>query len=481
MNVKESAKDKLFNQLDICLNALGSYDINSLMPLLYVVVAHHKGHLISIVGESGNLFSGKMHIQSIEAIDGCESELLKEIRLSVNPSYFEGQSAEIVFRFYETCNEFIKTYYQDIIEHIISYYSSRGGRYAGMAITPLGVAHLMSKIIEEYNPSKIYDPCAGLCTYSLVNGLKNVPFVGQEISSFTKVIADVRLDAAGKSAIVFNEDSTLVWRDKDDCDVLASELPFGVRLYDHATDHNRPRLLEDYVLYKFIKTPSIKKAVLLVSMATCFRRENFDIRKTLCERNWIDSIIKLPVGILPYAGVSTAIIVLNKERVSNEINFILAEDCIINERKNRVLDYQSVLDRIAGTDEKQSAMVSVNETFDRDCSLEPSAYVQKYYMPDPYDRLIKIYSKAKLFDEEKRILLLGIDHFRQLRTKRKEYVLHLAQKYNATDFATERIDNGKKITYFNGVFELYNPFPIVEKWQERAEKKRYLLTSEYNK
>lgn len=113
--------------------------------------------------------------------------------------------------------------------------------------------------------------------------------------------------------------------------------------------------------------------------------------------------------------------------------------------------------------------------------LYEQAVAEKYYMPDPYARLVKIYSKAKLFDEEKRILLLGIDHFRQLKTKRKEYVLHLAQKYNATDFATERIDNGKKITYFNGVFELYNPFPIVEKWQERAEKKRYLLTSEYNK
>ena len=70
MNVKESAKERVFNQLQVCLDALGSYDINSLMPLLYVLVAHYEGHLVSIIGKSGNLFSGKMHIQSVEAVDG---------------------------------------------------------------------------------------------------------------------------------------------------------------------------------------------------------------------------------------------------------------------------------------------------------------------------------------------------------------------------------------------------------------------------
>lgn len=107
-------------------------------------------------------------------------------------------------------------------------------------------------------------------------------------------------------------------------------------------------------------------------------------------------------------------------------------------------------------------------------TLYEQAVAEKYYMPDPYDRLIKIYSKAKLAEEEKRILLLGIQHFTQLRDKRREYILYLAKKYNATDFAMERINAGKKITYYSGVFDLYNPFPIVEKWKERASKKKFL-------
>lgn len=93
-----------------------------------------------------------------------------------------------------------------------------------------------------------------------------------------------------------------------------------------------------------------------------------------------------------------------------------------------------------------------------------------YYMPSPYDRLIKIYSKAKLKDDEIRMLKLAIAHFKQLREKQKEYVMHLAQKYDAVDFVNERISNGKKITYYYGVFELYNPFPIIERWEARLQK-----------
>ena len=407
MNVKESAKEKLFNQLDNCLNALGSYDVNSLMPLLYVVVAHHQGHLLSIIGKFGLLFSGKMRIQSVEAVDGNESELLKSIRRSVDPHYFEGQSAEIVFRFYESCNQFIQDNYQDIIEHIISFYSSRGGRYAGITNTPLEIATLMASLIEKCHPIKVYDPCAGLCTFSLRQGIKDIPFVGQEIMPFTKVLADVRLDAAEKNATIFNEDSTLEWRDNDGCDVLASELPFGVRLHDVPTDRNRPKLLEDYILYKFIKTPSLKRAVLMVSMGTCWRRDNFDIRKTLCEKNWVESVIKMPAGILPNAGVSTAIVVLNKERNTKDIKFVLADDCIINSGRTRLLDYQSVIERIEGRDEKQSASVSVGLTFEKDCTLDPSAYVQERIEVLPGQKIVKFSSLAtkdrgvRRFDETK--------------------------------------------------------------------------------
>lgn len=46
----------------------------------------------------------------------------------------------------------------------------------------------------------------------------------------------------------------------------------------------------------------------------------------------------------------------------------------------------------------------------------------------------------------------------------------LATKYNKRQFYLERVRNKQKIFYYSGVFELYNPFTIIEKWKERLSK-----------
>ena len=91
-------------------------------------------------------------------------------------------------------------------------------------------------------------------------------------------------------------------------------------------------------------------------------------------------------------------------------------------------------------------------------------------MPAPYDRLIKIYSKAHLKEAEKEVLKASIEHFKELRESRLQYVEHLADKYGAIEFLSQRVNEGKKITYYSGVFELYNPFPIIDEWEKRLAK-----------
>jgi tetratricopeptide (TPR) repeat protein len=95
---------------------------------------------------------------------------------------------------------------------------------------------------------------------------------------------------------------------------------------------------------------------------------------------------------------------------------------------------------------------------------------EKDYHIFSYDRLIKIYSRAKLKDGERRVLKLAISHFSELRERQKEYILHLAQKYGKLDFALDRINHDKKISYYGGAFELYNPYPIIEVWKNRLSK-----------
>ena len=106
--------------------------------------------------------------------------------------------------------------------------------------------------------------------------------------------------------------------------------------------------------------------------------------------------------------------------------------------------------------------------------LETIVY-ENYWMPAPYDKLISIYSRSKLYSDEIRILEHAIKHFSELKQRRLSYVTKLAEKYGATDFLNKRLSSGGKISYYAGIFELYNPFPIIERWKERLLKKIELL------
>lgn len=389
MNVKEAIRNNLMVELDKCLSSLIRYDVDSLMPLFYVLCAHHEGHLVSIVGEGKSLFHGKMHIQPIEIVDGYESPLLKEIRNSVNPSFFEGQSAEAVFQFYSMCNEYINEFYQDIIEHIISVYTSNAGKYSGVSVTTQEIAQLMGYFITDCAPRRVYDPCAGLCSFAILPELSKIEFVCSELSNRTKVIADIRLNAAGKQLEINQEDCTFNWRGNSNCDCLASELPFGLRLNDRSLDECRPLLLEDFVIGKFIESESLSSAVLLVSASTCIRGNNKHIRKTLCEKNYVDAVIKLPRGVLSYTGVDSVILVLKKHRYTKDIKFVYADDCIISDGRNKKLNYQAVIERLEKTEGNQIGVVRVEETYSHDFSLDPVYYLHNMIEVQSGQTLVK--------------------------------------------------------------------------------------------
>lgn len=389
MNVKEAIRNNLMVELDKCLSSLIRYDVDSLMPLFYVLCAHHEGHLVSIVGEGKSLFHDKMHIQPIEIVDGYESPLLKEIRNSVNPSFFEGQSAEAVFQFYSMCNEYINEFYQDIIEHIISVYTSNAGKYSGVSVTTQEIAQLMGYFITDCAPRRVYDPCAGLCSFAILPELSKIEFVCSELSNRTKVIADIRLNAAGKQLEINQEDCTFNWRGNSNCDCLASELPFGLRLNDRSLDERRPLLLEDFVIGKFIESESLSSAVLLVSASTCIRGNNKHIRKTLCEKNYVDAVIKLPRGVLSYTGVDSVILVLKKHRYTKDIKFVYADDCIISDGRNKKLNYQAVIERLEKTEGNQIGVVRVEETYSHDFSLDPVYYLHNMIEVQSGQTLVK--------------------------------------------------------------------------------------------
>jgi len=90
---------------------------------------------------------------------------------------------------------------------------------------------------------------------------------------------------------------------------------------------------------------------------------------------------------------------------------------------------------------------------------------------EPYERLIVIYSKLKWKREEISVLERAILFFTKLKERQLEYVNYLAQKYGMVNKAQEYISQDKKIFYYMGAFELYNPqVTRLNKWNERLNK-----------
>lgn len=95
---------------------------------------------------------------------------------------------------------------------------------------------------------------------------------------------------------------------------------------------------------------------------------------------------------------------------------------------------------------------------------------EECFLTKPYERLIAIYHKAKLIQDERRVLSTAIIFLTDLEVRQKNYVLGLADKYGKLDFAKSYISGGKRIQYYMGLFDLYKPYNIVSKWNIRLEK-----------
>ena len=89
--------------------------------------------------------------------------------------------------------------------------------------------------------------------------------------------------------------------------------------------------------------------------------------------------------------------------------------------------------------------------------------VKRYWNPQPYTKLLALYSKASLHASVKqKMQSLTINFFRDRREKMKAELLRLADKYDSTIYAEKCINKGECVTYYDGIYDIYNPYPVVE-------------------
>ena len=85
--------------------------------------------------------------------------------------------------------------------------------------------------------------------------------------------------------------------------------------------------------------------------------------------------------------------------------------------------------------------------------------------PDAYDELLELYRNNGKNDEFEALRLYSIDHFSKRRERMERQLTALAEQQGVKEVATEAIRKGEKVSYFRGLFTLYDPFPCIEHWK----------------
>jgi tetratricopeptide (TPR) repeat protein len=134
---------------------------------------------------------------------------------------------------------------------------------------------------------------------------------------------------------------------------------------------------------------------------------------------------------------------------------------------NKLRQYREAFETI-----KSLAKIAENEgDYKKAIEAYEKLIIEECEDPEPYERLIIIYSKLKWKVEEKRTIERAISFFTTLKEIQLDSTLNLAKKYGMETKALEYINQDKKIFYYGGAFELYNPQTNrLSKWNERLKK-----------
>lgn len=331
----------------------------------------------------------------------------------------------------------------DAYEFLMTMYAANAGKSGGEFFTPQEVSELLTKLAlidfgnetidekgnrhipDKKRVEKVYDPACGsgslLLKFAKILGKDNVKlgFFGQEINLTTYNLARINMflhdinfekfdiaygdtlknpvhwDDKPFEAIVSNPPYSTNWDGKDNPLFINDERfsPAGVLA---------PKSKADYAFVMHILSwLSSNGSAAIVEFPGILYRGGTEqkIRKYLIDNNFIDSIIQLPSDLFFGNTISTAIMILRKNKRDNKIHFIDASDEFVRIGIKNKLDERNISRILESvrykTDENYfSRYVSIQEVVDRDYNLSVNTYIESKDMNEKID-IIKLNSEIR--------------------------------------------------------------------------------------
>lgn len=318
----------LFKYLELKKEKLSSYDEKfslGYLSLTYGKLIDSKGLLeyVSAVEKEFRIEEGVLRESFDLAIEKADAENVRIIFEEVNSLDVEDEIE-------------IYNIAKIILDRMIA---SGGGRGSGEYCRAESLPKIAETLIEVEDDMSVYDACCG--TGILVNSVANSKgrVFAQDINvSIIGIAAIMTILSGNKIGAVKCADSLYNPIEQNEkYDRIILEPPFGGRyskeyiknipsdncMYEHTSDSR----------YLFIRhaLASLKDdgiAAILVPMGALFSSGSAgSIRQKLVNDNYIEAIIEFPKNMLfPYAPVATALVILKKNKMNDDIVMINSKD-----------------------------------------------------------------------------------------------------------------------------------------------------------
>lgn len=381
--------------------------VNSFYIILYVLYAHHHGLKREQIFGAGCIVNYSIPSELDEQPKYILSCIWRKAEFDwskrKNPTFVVSLCGEL-WDFIQDNEDDLEGVYGDLVETLVSQMLYMGHEVGEFLSVP-EVVNLVASIAATMSPQAVYDPFAGICSFAVASQLKDVQFTGQDINRDLEVLSMVRLEAARRSNFNFWQfDSFHTLKDIENHDTLVSEPPLGVRLDSDFRAMCPSLRTEEYLIRVFIDTETIQKAVFVFPTSFCYSRNLSNIRKELCDKNYISSVISLPENLLQFTGVQVCIIVLEKGRETDTIRFVDTKDLRHRKGRRDILDWERVLSVYCNGSSLTSECrdVHCSETEPELCYLMPKFYTLDDQITAPND--YKVVSLGELLVANRPIL-----------------------------------------------------------------------------
>lgn len=323
-------------------------------------------------------------------------------------------------------------------EFLISNYASNAGKSGGEFFTPQTVSKLLAKLVMvgKDKINKVYDPTCG--SGSLLLQMKKQfedhiledGFFGQEINmtNFNLARMNMFLHNINYNNFDIKRGDTLLnpqHLDEKPFDAIVSNPPYSVKW----VGDEDPTLINDdrfapagklapkskadfaFIMHSLNHLSNRGRAA-IVCFPGIFYRGGAEkkIRQYLIDNNFVEAVIQLPDNLFYGTSIATCILILAKNKSTNDVLFVDASKEFKKEPKNNVLDpinIKNILELFANYQSVDyKAALAGNDVIgsEQDYNLSVSTYVDK---EDTRDKI-----KIDVLNKEIAETVSKIDHLR---------------------------------------------------------------------